>query len=397
MLILELSVSSWLEMVGKVKFYLWFWLFLSQSTPSTSSIAYERRLADAKVEKWYWGYENDSFPHGFNLTDRVAIILTGQLRSANRTWTSHTLHENTNFKMFGAQDPPSTAGTIIEWLFKPLARKRGLDVFMYQTAHPGYNNSDWDGRPETYEPMIGDMRVCEVFSQNDVFNNTGNRFFCLVEPENELLNPFIAAFPTWKVYYTGNGAPHRLEEQALQQLYAMFQGNQAAKQYSIASGANYKYKIRLRPDTAFLKPFPEPDTLNFGPLHAGSVGTIYYANRHIYNNGNEDWFNIGLANHMDILFNRYLDFTSEPLLHSSHKDHFTMENFLEEMLGIRYNLALTGYDDIWMVVIRVAHHVMNTWEPPPNTNNWRDLSVMPVVKNNSSLSVAGDAKKRKRR
>ena len=38
--------------------------------------------------------------------------------------------------MFGNEDPPSTAATIIEFLFKPLALSHGLDVFMYVSARP---------------------------------------------------------------------------------------------------------------------------------------------------------------------------------------------------------------------------------------------------------------------
>lgn len=49
------------------------------------------------------------------------ICLIGQLRSANLTWTSGKIYQNINSRMFGKDDPPTTAATIVEFLFKPLA------------------------------------------------------------------------------------------------------------------------------------------------------------------------------------------------------------------------------------------------------------------------------------
>jgi hypothetical protein len=326
-------------------------------------------------EKWMWGYENDSFPHGHNSTGRIAIILTGQLRSANRTFNSGYLISNAPLKMFGENDPPSTAATIIEWLFKPLARKFPLDVFMYLTAHPEHTNENWDGRPESYEPEVGDTRGCEIFSSNDVFNNTGNRFFCLVEPEVELMNQWIQRYSFWGHYYTSVGPPPRMKEQALQQLYAMYRANLACKQFALAKGLTYSYKIRLRPDTAFVKPFPDISVFDFAGRDARNVGTIYYANRRVYNNGNEDWFNVGRAEHMDHLLDRYIDFISLPLLHSSSRAWFTLEESLVGTMGIRYGITMGNHNDIWMVVIRNAHHAINTWTPPPNPLVWKEVSV----------------------
>lgn len=337
--------------------------------------AYLHRKQRSLGEKWMWGFENDSFPHGHNSSGRIAIILTGQLRSANRTWTSGTLHANANSKMFGDADPPSTAATIVEWLFKPLARAHPVDVFMYLTAHPEANNDGWDGRPETYQTTVGDTRACEIFSDNDVFrNHTGNRFFCLVEPEVQLMNDFIHNYSFWDKYYTDHGPPPHMKEQALQQLYALYRGNLAAKQHALCSGVEYAYKIRLRPDTALVRPFPLLSVFNFGAIPPNSDGTIYYASRHIYNNGNEDWFNIGRAIDMDHLLDRYLDFISLPLLHSSSRSWFTLENSLVGTLGQRYRINISQHDEIWIVVIRIAGHTYNTWLPPPPSVVWTELS-----------------------
>lgn len=331
------------------------------------------------IEKWMWGYENDTFPFGYNTTGRIAIILTGQLRSANRSFTSGTLLENQHLRNFGPQDPPSTAATIVEWLFKPLARKHPVDVFMYLTSHPDHTNKDWDGRPETYEPEAGDTRGCEIFSDNDVFKNTGNRFFCLVEPEVQLQNDWIRTYPFWSHYYTAVGPPPNMKEQALQQLYAMYRANLASKQYALASGVSYSHKIRLRPDIAFLHPFPDLSIFDFNG-RGDRAGMIYFANKRVYNNGNEDWFNIGRAEAMDHLLDRYLDFISQPLLHSSSRAWFTLEENLVGTMRQRYNIEMGYHDDIWMVVIRVAHHALNTWVPPSNPFVWTELSSCNVTK-----------------
>lgn len=47
-------------------------------------------------------------------------------------------------------------------------------------------------------------------------------FAGLIEPETELLNSFVVAFPTWKLYYYRQN--RQRDEQALQQVYAMYQG-----------------------------------------------------------------------------------------------------------------------------------------------------------------------------
>lgn len=326
--------------------------------------SYRRRMAD----KWMWGFENDSFPFGHSLTGRIAILLTGQLRSANLTWLS--VRDNANSKMFGPSDPPTTAMTIVEWLFKPLARKHPVDVFMYLTAHPGHSNEQWDGSPLTYEPAVGDMRGCEVFSANEVFSGTGNRFFCLVEDEVQLMNAFILSYPWWGHYYTNRGPPPQMKEQALQQLYGMYRANLAAKQHALATGVQYEYKIRLRPDIALVRPFSDLSVFDF----SAQGGMIYYSNPHIYHPGNEDFFNIGRAVHMDPLLDRYLDFISLPLLTHGVRDWFIMEEFLVATMSKRYNISMAWHADIWLVVIRVTHHSINTWLPPVNPNQWRDLS-----------------------
>lgn len=312
------------------------------------------------------------YPHGHEKTNRIAICLTGQLRSSNLSWTSGHLVQNAAFRMFGRGDPPTPAATIVEWLFKPLAKLHGVDVFMYLTAHPDQNNSAWDGRPETYEAAVGDMRACQIFSDNEVFRNTGNRFFCIIEPEVQLMDYFAARLPQWRTY----GKPLNHNEQALQQLYSLYRANLAAKQHAVIAEVQYSHKIRLRPDTAVVKPFPPLTALKFiGGSNRGCNTTIFFANKVIYRNGNEDWFNIGLAADMDILLDRYIEFISTPFIHNSRKDWWDLENHLLGVVELRHRICLDWYFDIWMVVIRKENHNYNTWEPRKNDFQWVELST----------------------
>ena len=72
---------------------------------------------------------------------------------------------------------------------------------MYLTAKPG--NFTWDGDPLTFEPTVGDTFACEVFSKSQLFNNTGNNFFCLVEEEKQLMTDFLKKNHLWDTYTYG--------------------------------------------------------------------------------------------------------------------------------------------------------------------------------------------------
>jgi hypothetical protein len=79
---------------------------------------------------------NDSNSTHFNANERTAVILSGQLRTANLTIVSGAIRDNAHKKMFGSGDPATSALTILEHLIKPLAEHGGVDVFMYIEAHP---------------------------------------------------------------------------------------------------------------------------------------------------------------------------------------------------------------------------------------------------------------------
>lgn len=312
-----------------------------------------------------------------NATIRTAICLSGQMRSANLSWTSGYIHENAAFRMFGPDDPPTTAQTIIEWLFKPLSQEGGLDVFMYIQVPPTNNNSNWDGDAFSFVPQVGDLTGCKLFSDNEVFRNTGNHFYCLIDAEVQLMTTDLRNFSMWQKRHPGY-QNEKMNEQALQQYYGMYRANLASKQHAVANGIVYSHKIRLRPDTPFVKPFPGIASLNFGPRGTKETdckSTIYWCSRWI--GGYNDWFNVGLTADMDHLLDRYVDFTStyfDFVSNNGRKWWWDLEDHFEALMRGKYNICLESGPDIWMVVIRRKGH-SNEAVIPPVENQWVDISL----------------------
>ena len=312
-----------------------------------------------------------------HIRNRTAVMITGQLRSGNISFSSGRLHRNAALAMFGSADPPTVILTQIEWFLKPLAERGGLDVFMFVDAHPDDLNYAWDGDPTTFRPRPGDTTACRPYSDHPLFHTTGSRFFCLVEPETQLMNGFVRNFSTWH-HYTYNS--ERLNEQALRQYYSMYRANLAAKQFAVANNIKYTYKVRLRPDTAFVKPIPDFATIKFELNLPDCDNIVYYANKKVYTNGNEDWFNFGLAADMDRVLDRYQDLTTEAFYGVKRgRNYFDLEDHLTQTMFFKYRICMSDHHDVWMVVIRLEGHTLNTWLPAVNTYDWVEMSSVDVV------------------
>ena len=61
--------------------------------------------------------------------------------------------------------------------------------------------------------FLGDPTVCGPFSNSEIFKDSGNHFFCLVEPELQLMTPFIKNFSIWQTYTYGKS--EKMKEQAI--------------------------------------------------------------------------------------------------------------------------------------------------------------------------------------
>ena len=311
-------------------------------------------------------------------TTRIAIIISGQLRSSNLTWASDYIIHNAAAKFFGKDDPPTPAATLVEFLFKELMKQGiGIDVFMYIQSPTDISSTyQWNGNAYDYIPTPGDTRGCQIFSNNDVFKSTGNHFFCLVENEIQLMNNFLRKFAHWNSRHPDYNNEF-MNEQALQQYYGMYKGNQACKQYSIAYKVNYKYKIRLRPDTPLTKPIPNLNTLNFGSTDSNCNKTVYFSNKAV--TGHSDWFNIGEAADMDYVLDRYIDFIAtdfEWIQSNSNKGWWDLEDHFERLLLDKYSICIKDAIEFWMVIIRRAdHQLLAKTKPKDNQYDWVDLSL----------------------
>jgi hypothetical protein len=80
----------------------------------------------------------------------------------------------------------------------------------------------------------------------------------------------------------------------VKQLYGTYWANLAAKEHAKAMGIEYRYKARLRPDTAFVTPFPNIETIRLENLDSNCPSkAIIYPNRVVFGHSGEDSFNFG--------------------------------------------------------------------------------------------------------
>lgn len=99
---------------------------------------------------------------------RIAIIISGQLRSSNLTWTSPSILQDRAWKFFGPDDPNTPAECLITFLFKELVVQGfGIDVFMFiQASTDRDSTNQWNGNAYDYMPFPGDTRGCQIFSKH---------------------------------------------------------------------------------------------------------------------------------------------------------------------------------------------------------------------------------------
>jgi hypothetical protein len=296
--------------------------------------------------------------------NRTAAIISGQLRSGNLTFTSGNIKYTSKLKWFGAQDGKTPIETMLQYVIEPIARYGGIDLFIFVQVRRSDENIPWNGDPYTFQPKIGDRNICNLYAASPAFRNTSNRVFCMTQYEEKLSNIFIHNNPIWKDYIYLE--PHA-DEQLLQQLYAIYQGNLASKQYAQSAGIEYKYKIRIRPDTAVFAPIPAFDKLGLysNPVENSSCKrNILFPNPYLYEHGVFDSFNIGLASDMDLLLDRFIDITTssnpkealEKYSGASPEWRWKTETNMMQVLKLRYNICVIANLDIKMLMTRKQDH-----------------------------------------
>jgi hypothetical protein len=264
---------------------------------------------------------------------RIAVCVSGQPRTLNmqvdnknypQSWAPMTCNIST----------PLVHGpvyqTIQENLYSTLD-KYGFDVFMYVST-PG------DGQLRT--PSEGDAAICEPLRPA----SSTNKLFCSVEKEKHW--PWSASIMAQYSYsdeYGINGLQ--------QQLYGMHKCNEMRKQYSSETGVEYDYVIRLRPDTSFMKVFPDLENLDFASDQDGA-SKVFHAHKDACCCGNEDWFGIGHTEVMD----KYLD----RLLYLPHRDlegwnlhsGWSAEEYLQTFLHHYANSKLVNEPNIQACIVK---------------------------------------------
>lgn len=313
----------------------------------------------------------------FNRVNRTAVIISGQIRSANLTFKGGNIIHTKQTGWFGPDDPLTPSASIIKHMLEQLANTTGLDVFMYVDYEPKNVEFQWDGKAASYQPSPrDDHAACKIFSNSPIFHNhTGNHFFCLYEQEKVLMTSWIANYTMWE-----NCQHKGYAEQVLQQLYGMYQANQAAIQYAHANHIHYAYKIRLRPDTAIIQPFPDIRTLDFSmPAKTAKhcKTKILFSSLAIFRMGNPDWFNVGLASDMNHLLNRYLDFVYEPFPKAlQNKKEWILEEHLMALMQEKYGVCLHDAKNILMIVVRkIGHAKVNHIKREVEQDKWKELST----------------------
>ncbi len=356
-------MKSWVWFTTTLSFlFLWFW---NDIVPSV--VAGDENLSPNNPAE-----STSKFP--IRKINRTAVIISGQIRSANLSFATAEIIPSKQTHWFGASDPPTPAASLLQHLIVHLANHTGVDVFMYVTYDSEHANYTWNHDIGNYNPSpLDEHAACRIFSKHPIFGeNTDNHFFCLYEEEKVLMTPWIANYTLWK------NCQHRsYAEQVLQQLYGMYRANQAAIEYAFANDVHYAYKVRMRPDTAIVKPIPDIRTFDFHSKSSADCNShIYYAYLGIFRMGNPDWFNIGLASDMDKLLNRYLDFVYDTFPASLLKvSEWILEQHLSVLMKEKYNICLSDHKDIWMIVVRkYGHYKINALQRQDHHGDWISIN-----------------------
>jgi len=106
--------------------------------------------------------------------NRTAVLLTGQLRSGNLSWSSAAVKRDFAAKMFGIDDPPTPIDTIFTYFLEPWAIYSKLDLFVYvqlgqrKEVNDGQAGQDMLGlshAPPVFAPVY-DTEICDIYRQH---------------------------------------------------------------------------------------------------------------------------------------------------------------------------------------------------------------------------------------
>ena len=175
----------------------------------------------------------------------------------------------------------AVARSIVNNVLRVLASSGGYDLFVVE---PGDRH---DSRWELFRLPAASSNV----SENRVFVRLGGG-----EPELPY-NRSSAAFQ--RFYYVAKQYPR--PDDFIQQMLWQYRHLQMCNEAVEASGVAYAYKMRLRPDLAWVAPIPPLDSLNLGKhsVHFSSLKVPDHYGVH------EDSFAVGRTRAMDTYFRLY--------------------------------------------------------------------------------------------
>jgi hypothetical protein len=281
------------------------------------------------------------------------------VRAGFRHWLKHWDWATHNGTKLHARYPNNLLATALQNnVFGPLAKYGGFDLFVLRTGRvrnattgvlpPPISAPEWNGGYDALQPNSTNWR------------GEPNNMILFDKGEQHSLQ-YNESDPRWRNSYgarkwrNSRGA-HVLTKITVQTLLHMALDqqlcNQMVQNYSARTQIKYAYKMRLRPDMAFVAPMPPLHTLDFGNRNAPNV---LVSSGKVWPGGNQDTFGVGEADVMDVYFDRL------PYLHTDSwmdgRVGWTTEGFLEHYLKSRMNATIREHDSIQAVTVRTKGFV----------------------------------------
>jgi hypothetical protein len=278
-------------------------------------------------------------------TGRTAVCMNGMPRSFDLDLTNRANMEHAtlgatatyryqgrllvNNRSFVGNWAGPTGNVHPEWLVAHSIRnnvlntlaKTGYDLFIIE---PGVNNdfSKWDILKDTVNAVSAD--------------GTPNRMFVMDGgPEPDLY--YNKSDPRWQVFFyskrLGFKHAHSNIESELYQLRHLKMCNDAVRKHAESSGKQYTFKMRLRPDFAWVKPFPSLEEIST----VLTPKRVLVSSPLFYNGGNNDTFMFGLAEPMDKLFDKEEHIHDFDFRSGWANEEFTMSYLLSVGIVMRFH------------------------------------------------------------
>jgi len=153
-------------------------------------------------------------------------------------------------------------------------------------------------RETVHEPAVGEISACDVFRRKH-----HNVLVCEVV---RVQDRAVSQFFTDEMVASYSFANDAQQIQAyIQHLYGIAEVNRMRREYSLKTGTQYDYIVRLRPDNWFFDAVPP-----LPPVTDANRRTMYVSDPHYMCCGNEDIFNVGPTEIMDGMMDRLYELKS---------------------------------------------------------------------------------------